>query len=139
MAYKSEWLVHDHLHYFELEGMITLNDLIELNTQCVEYAREAAPNKLHLILNCLQITRFPIQVRQMMSDSISSYHKEKNLGFIVIVTTNSMIRLMSDTVLKLSRARFHVVPTVDDGLVFLRKRATDIVWEPAEGASASGV
>jgi hypothetical protein len=65
----------------------------------------------------------------ILSDSVSSYRREATLGWIMIVSTNSVVQMLGATVLRMSRARFATVRKVEDAVMRLKAQDSTIIWE----------
>lgn len=122
MTVRYEWLVQNSVYHFVLEGNVTVADLETINDQFILNARQIAPDKLCSIVDCLQVSRFPLNVKLVTSQKTSAYNREPNIGWIIIITTNPVIRIMADAALKLARARFKVARTQAEAVEILRQK-----------------
>lgn len=124
MPYTSEWLVPDHVVLFTLEGHINGEDLILLSHECIASARAINPAKLHLLIDCRPVTKYPLNMKVLTSDKMPRGSNEPNMGWVVVVASNNVVRLLVDTVLRLARAQYHTCSTLEAGISFLQKRVS---------------
>ncbi len=137
MTVDFEWLVPQHVSYARFYEEVTIADLEISNSQVMSYARQVpAPRSYHAVFDCLLTSKFPLQLSLLLQDKLSAYRSEPNLGYIIIVSTNSVIQLLGGIVLRLRRNRFQMVRTMDDGIGFLKEKDTHINWKNANAKFA---
>ncbi|MBC8097896.1 MAG: hypothetical protein H7Y11_00500 [Armatimonadetes bacterium] len=120
MAYKISWLVPNRVMYQQYHGAVTLEDIITIQAMVDEYM-EIGIAPVHVLIEVLELTDYPKRLAELQS-VIKPKINEKQ-GWIVIVTTNTLIRFLASvgTQLSLIKVNMTTVDTRDAALKFLQE------------------
>ncbi|MCU0500143.1 MAG: hypothetical protein MUF87_22570 [Anaerolineae bacterium] len=117
MPYQSAWIVPDRVWYNRNYGIMTTEEIKEGNVEAASAIRNGvAP--VHFVIDTSDLKNFPINLKEMSDSTL--FMKEANLGFTIYVTSNMMIRFITQTLTQISKLDFRVVKTLDEGLQLLQ-------------------
>ncbi|MCU0498733.1 MAG: hypothetical protein MUF87_15385, partial [Anaerolineae bacterium] len=117
MPIKATWLAQDRVWYARAYGTLTSNDVKEANIEAAGMIRIGTP-PVHFIIDTTGIQNFPINLKD--SSDTSMFLREDNLGFTMYVTTNMMIRFITQTITQVAKMDFRVVKTLEEALQLLQ-------------------
>ncbi len=133
MGYRFHWIIPDQLYAVIFEGEMTLDILQHVDADTVALLRQhPSTAQLHTILDTRNLTKFPMNVKLLTDPKVSSYRHEPNLGWIILVSENSLVRFLGTVVNGLSISRFAVVHTLDDAFELLKERVTHLNWDATD-------
>lgn len=116
MTYTAEWYLPGHIYMVSLTGELTLEDIGAFD-KAFWQASEAGNPPIHLILECSRVTKFPLNIDQIYR--VVTKDDSDIVGWVVLVTSNSVSEFVSSNVMKLMHKRFRGARTLEDALRFL--------------------
>jgi hypothetical protein len=123
MPYDVSWVVENRISLVRFISEITLDEMRQANQDSIAYIQQGSPGLLfHSILDTTQLEKFPMKLNLLTDDSVGSYRKEPNLGWILLISHNRMISFLSSMTVQLTQTRFRVLQTVDEAIAFLKDR-----------------
>lgn len=115
------WLVQGRVMLVQFSGVLTLEDVQQMNEKAALLMEEAIPPHVDVIANGTYVTQFDrnlVNVRNLRSSL--GKHPMVNWHIIVDPDPNPAMQFLGSIVFKLLGARYRVMKTVDDALNFLQ-------------------
>jgi hypothetical protein len=132
MPFEFDWLVPQNVSICRFYDNITVEELIESNKKGLEFGKLVpAPSYYHSVIDAIDAKRFPLSIKLLNTSAASSYRQLPNVGWVVIVSTNSVVQMLGATVLRMTRNRYITVRSMDQAIAHLRKQDSTIRWETA--------
>jgi hypothetical protein len=116
MPHKIEWFIPGRVVFGDFEGRVTLDELAEVDEKVNNYVAEGDP-LVHYIVEGLKITYLPNNIPKL-AKTITYIHN-KDLGWIIYITQNKLMRFLASTVSQLAQARFRTFENLEEGIQFL--------------------
>jgi hypothetical protein len=118
MAVAVEWVLAGRVALIRLEGAIGESDLVQASTALLSgYLEGAGVQQVHLVVHTLGITEYPRNVvdffPRIPDDPLD------RVGYVIVITTQPILRFVAAVYVKLSRRRFRAVSTLADALTCL--------------------
>jgi hypothetical protein len=117
------WMVQGRVLLVQFSGVLTLEDVHQMNMQALVLMEEALPPHVDVIANGTLVTQFDkdlVNVRNL-SGSLGK-HPMLNWHIIVDPDPNPAMKFLGSIVFKLLGARYRVMSSIDDALEFLGAR-----------------
>ncbi|MBZ0290092.1 MAG: hypothetical protein K8I30_20880 [Anaerolineae bacterium] len=113
MAYQLSWYVDKRVLLGSFDGVVTPNDLIEVNSAATEMVRQGNP-PVHDIIDALALERVPFDLK-LLNRSIQMF-KEPNLGWVVVIARNPLFGFFGTILSQAAGKHVRVVSTWDEAL-----------------------
>jgi hypothetical protein len=118
MGYKISWYIPERVVLAQFTDTITLEEAEAASDQVAQFIQDGKPPLVHLIADATKMDRFPTNLN-LLNRSASKHLWQPNLGWTIVITTNSTTRWISGIITQVARVRFRMFPTLQDGLRFL--------------------
>jgi hypothetical protein len=119
------WIVQGRVMLVQFSGVLTLEDVHQMNAKALVLMGEALPPHIDVIANGTLVTQFDrdlVNVRNL-SGSLGK-HPLLNWHIIVDPDPNPAMKFLGSIVFKLLGARYRVMDTIEDALSFLQAGET---------------
>lgn len=118
MPYKIEWLEAGHVIYLEPEGGLTESELTEMVSNIIAYHAEAAPNRVHAVINGSQLNAIPpvnavIREMRRLDDTL------KNPGMNLVFGVSPLRRYVMEIVMRMTSSRYKTFQSREETLSFV--------------------
>ena len=127
MSYTLSWLVDKRVLYLVIEGEVTANLIREIIADSVAMAKEGI-FPVHTITNATQAKSIPKNTPAILNEFKNT--KLETTGFSVVITTNPLIRFLSQFLLKLFRLELRFASDLDDAMLILGRMDNTLPIEP---------
>jgi hypothetical protein len=116
MPYSIEWEIPDRLIYITITGLVDLDDLKQIDDAMWEMIGSGM-QPVHVIADVTALQKFPDRLVQLRD----VYYRldTTSTGWIMVITENPMVRLISSVIARFRRLRIRSVRTRSDALDFL--------------------
>jgi len=118
MGYEISWYIPGRVVLAQFTDTITLDEAEAASDKVAQFIQEGKPPLVHLIADTTRMDRFPTNLN-LLNRSASKHLWQPNLGWTIVITTNSTTRWISGIITQVARVRFRMFPTLQDGLRFL--------------------
>lgn len=115
------WIVQGRVLLVQFSGILTLEDVHQMNMQALVLMDEALPPHVDVIANGTFVTQFDrdlVNVRNLRGSL--GKHPMLNWHIIVDPDPNPAMKFLGSIVFKLLGARYRVMATVEEALEFLQ-------------------
>jgi len=116
MPHKIEWFIPGRVVFGDFDGHMTLEELAEVDKKVNACIAEGDP-LVHYIVEGVKITYLPNNIPKL-AKTMTYIHNE-DLGWIIYITRNKVMRFLASTVSQLAQARFRTFETLEEGIEFL--------------------
>jgi hypothetical protein len=116
MSYELTWYREKRILLGTFNGIISPNDLIEVNDAAAAMIREGTP-PVHDIINALALDKVPFDLK-MLNRSMQ-WFKEPNLGWVIVIAKNPMFGFFGSILSQAAGKNVQVVSTWDEALAIL--------------------
>ncbi|HRF96343.1 MAG TPA: hypothetical protein PLZ51_14155 [Aggregatilineales bacterium] len=127
MPYTLSWLVDKRVLYLVVEGEVTANLIRDIIAESLVMAKEGI-YPVHTITNATQAKSIPKNTPAILNEFKNT--KLETTGFSVVITTNPLIRFLSQFLLKLFRLELRFASDLDDAMVILGRMDNTIPIDP---------
>lgn len=117
MPASMHWHIPGRVLYQRLYGDLTLEDIHQLNRDFLQMRASEGTGKVHSILDVRDVGEFPRQLREL--NGILTPDATGTSGWMVVVTTNPLIRFIASVTVHLAQLRMHTCTQVEDAERFL--------------------
>lgn len=133
MAYRYEWLIEPQVLYCEFRGDLDGDELLAASREAIQFYQSGAKDvAIHSIIDAREVTSYPLfNMKRPNSDEAKQFRQVKNVGWIVLVTTNKTIIRLSKLVRGVSRVQFHITDSLDAAMDFLHSKTVHLDWKTA--------
>jgi hypothetical protein len=115
------WTVTGRVLLVQFSGLLTPDDVQQMNTQAALLMEEALPPHVHVIVDGERVTKFASELMNIrMLRSLLGKHPQVNWHIIVDPDPNPAMHFIGMAVFNLMRARLRVIATVDEAIAFLQ-------------------
>lgn len=116
MPFEMSWYLPKRVVFLRYFGAATLQDIALVGENSVHYVLEGtAP--VHFLVDMTQVETFPTNLRQ--TARVIRTIKDPAMGWTVIISTNSLMRIIIATLSRLAGFRFRIVSSREEALAFL--------------------
>ena len=127
MSFQVEWLVKQQIILARDSGEITVDLLAMQDVQIIELLAESRQNNLtHVIVDLRAVTKFPTNIGEI--NQYANTRKQANLGWILVVNDNRLIRFVANVVTQLTKTRFRNFDSMEEAIDFLKTQDSTIDW-----------
>ncbi|HEX2621269.1 MAG TPA: hypothetical protein VHL11_14020 [Phototrophicaceae bacterium] len=117
MPYKIDWHVENRIIQCEVYGEFTLEEVRELSQAITERIRQGqAP--VHVVVDPTQVEKYPLNIAAIKA---VVQKPEPNAGWILLISTNTVIRFIMTMVVQMSGAHFRMSPDLKQALMLLQR------------------
>jgi hypothetical protein len=122
MPYEVKWLYEKRIANPAFIGIVTLDDMKNEIAELAALTKTGTP-PVHVIVDMSNVERILPGLKQIRqyTPPVSS-----EIGWIIIVGQNPLVRFLSSISVQLSRANYRFYATTGEALDFLRQRDMDI-------------
>ena len=99
MGYSVFWHVPNRLYIVHLYGHIDVDEMYEGVEKSIEFIVAGEP-PVHSIVDARQVTHFPKSLK--LAKQTTSLTRQPNLGWVMTITEDRMIRFMTTTAYQLA-------------------------------------
>lgn len=115
------WLVQGRVILVQFSGVLSLQDVHEMNAKAAVLMQQALPPHVHVIADGTRVTEFDkdlISIRTM--HGALAKHPLVNWHIIVDPKPNPAMKFIGSTVFNLLGARMRVMTSIDEAMAFLQ-------------------
>ena len=116
MGFSITWHIEKQAIYLKLFDVVTLQEVIDMNQQTVQYVM-AGVQPVHIVIDTLAVTGFPPNLRWVMRTMQSNPVAPS--GWNILVQNNHAIHVLASTILRVLRVPFHTCTTLQEAQAFL--------------------
>lgn len=113
----NTWLVDGRVALGYYEGVITIEDLQYSQEEAEALYDTVDSRVIHGIIDMRHMTEYPTNLAELIR--VISIFRNPRLGWIMLITNNTIVRFLSSAVVQLSQARFRTFTNVEQCLEFL--------------------
>ena len=125
-----EWFIEKRILYWHTPEILTMQHVVDLNEDAWHRLDQGTP-LVHFIINTEGTKKFPVSVAQFRSASKILAHP--NLGWVIIVSDNSVINFVASVVTQIvTKVRYRSVRSVEDALQCIQGQDQSINWENSD-------
>lgn len=121
MPYQISWYVDKRIILAEFTGELTLPEAEEASGKVTIFVEYGEPPLVHLIADATGMEKFPTQLSLLNGDA-SRHLRNPNLGWTIVISSNAMTRFVSSILTQVTRVRFRVFASLEEGLAFLAEQ-----------------
>lgn len=118
MPYQISWLVPSKVLHLHLRDEVSLEDFQAINKQVQLYTAEA-DQRFALVVDMIHTRRVSYNVEQIRASQ--QYAQDSRLDWILVVSSNKLLRLTMMVIFNLARAPLQLFQTVDEVKTFLKR------------------
>lgn len=121
MLDSVRWIVQGRIMLVQFSGVLTLEDVNQMNAQALILMADAVPPHVDVIANGTFVTQFDrnlVNIRNLRASL--GKHPLVNWHIIVDPDPNPAMRFIGSIVFNLLGARYRVMNTVDEAFAFLQ-------------------
>lgn len=119
MGYSVTWYVPQRVYIVHIYGDIGLEEYQAGIDTSTEFVR-AGVRPVHAIIDARQITKFPVQMKAVVQSS--GVFREPNLGWVLVLTDNLVVKFLTSVISQLSETRYKIFSHPEEALTFLYSR-----------------
>jgi hypothetical protein len=119
MSYKLQWVSENRLSYVHVWGDYNLQELKDSSEEVQAWVANGTP-LVHHIADFRDMETYPTNLAQILKSV--PFMQEPNLGWVIILSDNRMVKFLSSMATGVSKARFRTFSNLEDALVFLAER-----------------
>ena len=120
MAHRVFWRVPQQILCMELEGIISLDDFIQINQTIVDHLGDEIPDRdVALLVDITQPGHPPRSYPQLKASQ--TYVMRRDLKFILVVGNDKFMRLMTLLTFNLCRPSLMFFDDMDQALRFVQR------------------
>jgi hypothetical protein len=112
-----------------------MDDLKRVTLETNALVRSGIP-LVHELVDMRGMTRFPTQINEFAW--IQPYLKEANLGWLIIISHNPLVRFIANTLCQVARARMRSFETFEGAVEFLKFIDSTLTHLPAQAETTAG-
>ncbi len=116
MSYAINWYVNRQVINLKLSGVVTSEDVVQLNRKTVEYT-QLGTTPVHIIIDTLDVDEYPTNLRWVME--MMQSNRVSPTGWNIIVHANPGIRLLGSTIMLVLGVPCHTCSTLAAAYAFL--------------------
>jgi hypothetical protein len=132
MAYELQWCVEGRVIQAIYSENVTVEDVQQANEQAVQMFQQSGQPPIHLMFDLRPASRVPVNLVKLRQAS-TIFTQDQMLGWLVAITNNPALTFVASVVPQImTRKQYHVVPSADAALNFLRKQDPSIDWALAD-------
>lgn len=119
-----DWLIEGRVIYHYWWGNGTVDDAHSVNSQTLDmYAQYPEQEKIHIVVDSTKQDTIDVNFTDAQQAYTIINHNQ--IGWVIIMTNNSLIRMICNAILYLTPVQFRLVRTFDDALVIMKKLMPD--------------
>lgn len=119
MGKFNTWLVDERVTVGYYEGKVTIDDLKYSQDETEQMWDEVDSRVIHGIMDMRYLTDYPTNLSELIR-SIKLFRNPR-LGWVTLITHDTIIRFLGGAVVQLSKARFRTFTNVEQCLQFLNE------------------
>jgi hypothetical protein len=118
MQLEHHWQIEKEVAYIKVGGVISIDDIRELDRTIIQEYLEKGSPPIHLIFD-VHIEKYPTRVREVRSNF--TLHNHENVGWVFVVNSNPIINMLGVIVAKFTKAPYKAVSRVNEALSIIRQ------------------
>lgn len=123
MTHQIGWWLAGKVLPIEIEGAVDVAELGEIMQTNARYFAQGDP-PVHLLVDVLKVQSFPTNLVEMRK--LEKFDQSVPVGWVVIITTNILMRFIGSMSAQLGGAKVRHFPTIDEAITFRRCRAAQL-------------
>lgn len=116
MNHSVTWYLDQRIVLTVISGDVTLDDLKQASIETNRLVRAGIP-LVHDVADMRTMTSFPTRINDFAW--MVPYLKETNLGWLIIVTQNPIVRFLGNTLSQVANSRMRSFVTLQEAFDFL--------------------
>ena len=127
MPYHVSWYLQERIICLELEGILSLEDIIEGNTILRHYIKTSNAT-VHILVDVQQLKIFPTNIQKIYDD----YQKRhNNTGCTVLIGGTPVMQFTANVLVKLFGVKIKFAATLDEAIAILCRQDTSLQAQSA--------
>jgi hypothetical protein len=116
MNYSVTWHLNQRIILTVISGDVTVDDLKQASIETNRLVRAGIP-LVHEVIDMRAMTSYPTRINDLAW--LVPYLKETNLGWLIVVTQNPIVRFLSNTLSQVASSRMRSFMTPQEAFDFL--------------------
>lgn len=127
--FRTSWFIKDRIIFSRPVGDISIHSVQEHADYVVNMLAEGT-SPVHLVVDARFITQAPTNLLAL--SKATTFMDHPSLGWILTITTNSVIRFLAGMVPQIGRVKYYrVFPDLDQSIKFLKEQDKTLDWAAA--------
>lgn len=118
MPYQISYHIDKRIIYHRFYGTVTIDDIRRGNEDAIQLIRQGLP-PVHDIVDASDVTKLQFTLRELLEST--SFFKEQNLGWMILVGGNPLVRFFASVLGQVGAMRFRIADDNQEALRTLRK------------------
>jgi hypothetical protein len=128
MPHQISYLIEKRVIYHHFNGHITIDEIREGSAAAAELIRGGEP-LVHDIVDASGVTDLDFHLRQLFS--VANFTKEPQLGWMILVGGNPLVRFFATMLGQVGRVNFHTANNLDEAFAILQRVDPSLAdWSP---------
>lgn len=127
MTHRFEWLVERRLVRLEIFGSISFDELRAISASIVEQC-DTGIAPVHSVIDVRGVDHYPKNLTELASAFKTK--PSSKLGWIMLITDNTLIRFLGSVIIQLSGQRFSAFADYPAALTYLARRDDTLDLHP---------
>ncbi|MEZ4669996.1 MAG: hypothetical protein R3E39_18995 [Anaerolineae bacterium] len=121
MPFQISWYIEKRVILAQFLGDITLQEAEEASAKVATLVEFGEGPLVHLIADASGMQKFPTQL-SLLNGGASQHLRNPKLGWTIVIGSNGMIRFVSSIMTQVTRVRFRMLPSIEQGIAFLAEQ-----------------
>jgi hypothetical protein len=118
MPHQISYLIDKRVIYHRFHGHITIDEIREGSTAAADLIRRGEP-PVHDIVDATGVANLDFHLRELLN--ATSFIKEPQLGWMILVGGNPLVRFFATMLGQVGRVHFHTANDLDEAFAILQR------------------
>jgi hypothetical protein len=128
MPYQISWLLQDRVIYARLEGVQTIEEIRQANSELKTFLVVGKP-PIHLLLDSRKLEGVPLNLAELRQSTKNV--RNPGVGWVIHLNNvqSPLLDFLADILAKFLEVRYRRVRTVEEAVAFLKQQDPSLVWD----------
>src|SRR5688572_15302383 len=118
MPHEIGYLIDKRVIYHRFSGHVTIDEIREGNTAAIDFIRRGGP-PVHDIVDASAVVDVHFHLKELLS--ATSFTREPQLGWMILVGGNPLVRFFATMLGQVGRLHFHTANDLDEAFAILQR------------------